>query len=51
MPDDLLSYVDQTVENRRALIEQLLQQWRKKREDEALALYENCVNLCTSAED
>jgi Arc/MetJ-type ribon-helix-helix transcriptional regulator len=37
LPDDLLTYIDQKVENRSALIELLLQQWRREEEDEALA--------------
>lgn len=37
IPDDLLTYIDQKVENRSALIESLLQQWRRQQEDAALA--------------
>lgn len=37
IPDELLTYIDQKVENRSALIELLLQQWRQQQEDEALA--------------
>jgi antitoxin ParD1/3/4 len=37
LPDELLTYLDQKVENRSALIESLLQQWRQQEEDEALA--------------
>ena len=37
LPDNLLIYLDQKVENRSALIESLLQQWRQQQEDEALA--------------
>lgn len=37
IPDELLTYIDQKVENRSALIELLLQQWRRQQEDEALA--------------
>lgn len=37
LPDDLLNYVDQKVENRSALIESLLQQWQRQQEDQALA--------------
>ena len=37
LPDELLIYIDQKVENRSALIELLLQQWRQQQEDEALA--------------
>ncbi|MBC6474879.1 MAG: hypothetical protein GDA48_20485 [Hormoscilla sp. GM102CHS1] len=36
MPDDLLTYLDQKVDNRSALIESLLQQWRQQQEDKAL---------------
>ena len=37
LPDDLLNYLDQKVENRSALIESLLQQWQRQQEDQALA--------------
>ncbi|GET38368.1 ribbon-helix-helix domain-containing protein [Microseira wollei] len=37
IPDELLTYIDQKLENRSALIELLLQQWRRQQEDEALA--------------
>ena len=37
LPDDLLNYLDQKVENRSALIETLLQQWQQQQEDAALA--------------
>lgn len=37
LPDDLLTYLDQKVENRSSLIESLLLQWRRQQEDEALA--------------
>ncbi|MBD2139452.1 hypothetical protein H6F32_18220 [Anabaena sp. FACHB-1237] len=37
LPDDLLNYIDQKVDNRSALIESLLKQWQKQRQDEALA--------------
>ncbi len=37
LPENLLSYLDQKVENRSALIESLLQQWRQQQEDTALA--------------
>jgi len=37
MPDDLLAYLYQKVDNRSALIESLLQQWRQQQEDKALA--------------
>lgn len=35
--DELLNYIDQKVENRSALIESLLKQWRQQQEDAALA--------------
>ncbi len=35
LPDELLTYIDQKVENRSALIESLLQQWQQQQEDEA----------------
>ncbi|MBE9257546.1 MULTISPECIES: ribbon-helix-helix domain-containing protein [Aphanizomenonaceae] len=37
LPDELLNYIDQKVENRSALIENLLKQWQEKQRDEALA--------------
>jgi antitoxin ParD1/3/4 len=37
LPDELLNYIDQKVENRRALIENLLKQWQEKQQDEVLA--------------
>ncbi|MBW4445596.1 MAG: ribbon-helix-helix domain-containing protein [Spirirestis rafaelensis WJT71-NPBG6] len=37
LPDELLTYIDQKVENRSALIESLLQQWQQQQEDEAVA--------------
>jgi len=37
MPDDLLAYLDQKVDNRSASISSLLQQWRQQQEDKALA--------------
>jgi Arc/MetJ-type ribon-helix-helix transcriptional regulator len=37
LPDELLNYIDQKVENRSALIESLLKQWQEKQQDEALA--------------
>ena len=36
LPDELLNYIDQKVDNRSALIESLLKQWQKQRQDEAL---------------
>ncbi|MBD2679284.1 MAG: ribbon-helix-helix domain-containing protein [Nostoc sp. ChiQUE01a] len=38
LPDELLTYIDQQVENRSALIENLLKQWRQEQEDAALAI-------------
>jgi antitoxin ParD1/3/4 len=37
LPDDLLTYVNQKAQNPNALIESLLQQWRKQQESQALA--------------
>ncbi len=37
LPDDLLTFVDQKVENRSALVESLLHQWKQHQEDQALA--------------
>jgi antitoxin ParD1/3/4 len=37
LPDELLTYIDQKVENRSALIESLLQQWQQQQEDAAMA--------------
>jgi antitoxin ParD1/3/4 len=37
LPDELLNYIDQKVDNRSALIESLLKQWQEKQQDEALA--------------
>ncbi|WP_071191696.1 ribbon-helix-helix domain-containing protein [Trichormus sp. NMC-1] len=37
LPDELLNYIDQKVENRSALIESLLRQWQEKQQDKALA--------------
>ena len=37
LPDDLLTYMNQKVHNPSALIESLLQQWRKQQENLALA--------------
>ncbi len=37
LPEQLLTYIDQKVENRSALIESLLEQWRQQQEDAALA--------------
>ncbi len=38
LPDELLTYIDQKVENRSALIENLLKQWQQEQEDAALAI-------------
>ena len=43
LPDELVNYLDQRVDNRSQLIESLLQQWRKAQEDQAMA--EACVLL------
>ena len=37
IPDDLLTYIDQKVDNRSALIETLAKQWKTQQEDQALA--------------
>jgi metal-responsive CopG/Arc/MetJ family transcriptional regulator len=37
LPNDLVQYVDTHVENRSALIESLLEQWKLHQEDMALA--------------
>jgi hypothetical protein len=37
LPDELLSYIDQKVENPSTLIENLLKQWQQEQEDTALA--------------
>lgn len=37
LPDQLLTYIDQKVENRSALIESLLEQWQQQQEDAELA--------------
>jgi antitoxin ParD1/3/4 len=37
LPDELVNYIDQKVENRSALIESLLKQWQEKQQDEVLA--------------
>ncbi|MBD2411810.1 MAG: ribbon-helix-helix domain-containing protein [Desmonostoc geniculatum HA4340-LM1] len=38
LPDELLIYIDQKVQNRSALIENLLKQWQEQQEDTALAI-------------
>ena len=37
LPNELLAYIDQKVEDRNALIESLLHQWRRQQEDAAFA--------------
>lgn len=37
LPDDLLTYLDQKVENRSVLIESILKQWQQQQEAQALA--------------
>ena len=37
LPDELLNYIDQKVDNRSALIESLLKQWQEQKQNEALA--------------
>jgi hypothetical protein len=37
IPDDLLIYIDQKVDNRSALIETLARQWKMQQENRALA--------------
>lgn len=43
LPDELVAYLDQRVENRSKLIESLLQQWRKNQQKQAMA--EACMLL------
>lgn len=43
LPDELVAYLDQRVDNRSQLIESLLQQWRKSQEEKAMA--EACILL------
>jgi len=43
LPDELVRYVDDRVENRSRLIESLLQAWRKHREKQAMV--EACLLL------
>ena len=38
LPDELLTYIDQKVENPSALIEILLKQWQQQQEDRALGI-------------
>jgi len=45
LPDELLTYIDQNVENRSALIENLLTQWKKQQEDVALAVACSLVDV------
>ncbi len=37
LPDELVTHIDHKVENRSALIETFLEQWRQQQEDVALA--------------
>jgi metal-responsive CopG/Arc/MetJ family transcriptional regulator len=37
IPDDLLAYIDQKVDNRSALLESLVKHWKAEQEDQALA--------------
>jgi Arc/MetJ-type ribon-helix-helix transcriptional regulator len=37
LPAELVTYMDNKVENRSALIEVLLKEWQRRQEDEALA--------------
>ena len=43
LPDDLVKYLDQQVENRSQLIQSLLQKWRKNQEDQEMV--EACALL------
>lgn len=43
LPDELVAYLDERTENRSQLIESLLQQWRREREQQAIA--EACLLL------
>lgn len=43
LPDELVAYIDQQVDNRSQLIESLLQHWRKNQEDQAMV--EACILL------
>lgn len=36
LPDELVAYLDEQTKNRSQLIESLLQQWRKEREQQAM---------------
>jgi metal-responsive CopG/Arc/MetJ family transcriptional regulator len=38
LPDELVQYVDEHVENRSALIENLLEQWKRYQENMALSV-------------
>ncbi|MEI6446197.1 MAG: ribbon-helix-helix domain-containing protein [Nostocales cyanobacterium ELA583] len=38
LPEELLNYIDQKVDNRSALIESLLKQWQEQKQNEALAV-------------
>jgi len=43
LPDELVRYVDDRVENRSQLVERLLQTWRRQQEQEAMV--EACLLL------
>jgi antitoxin ParD1/3/4 len=43
LPEELVTYVDEKVKNRSQLIESLLQQWRKKQEQQDMV--EGCMLL------
>ncbi|MGB8701159.1 MAG: hypothetical protein WCD18_17235 [Thermosynechococcaceae cyanobacterium] len=45
LPNDLVHYVDRHVENRSALIESLLEQWKLQQEDRVLA------DACAAADE
>lgn len=45
LPDDLVSYIDDRVENRSRLVEGLLQNWRSQREKQAM------VDACLLLDD
>lgn len=43
LPDELVNYIDERIDNRSALIEQLLRQWQQQQQDIALA--EACMAI------
>jgi len=43
LPEELVTYIDEKVKNRSQLIESLLQQWRKKQEQQEMV--EACMLL------